>query len=136
MRRVVLGIACAAAMSSCGTSYHRFEFVPFSGMMGYEDFPVTGVQMGRHYISFTANPYTSETTVLAHWNRRAAELCPDGYKVESIKCRCTDSIFFRKRAEGYARCGFAPKDEPPQAGPDTTPSKKLRTTGDIYKGED
>ena len=134
MHRLV-GLLVLVLLAGCATPYQPYTSFSLTGRWGgYEDFPVSGTQLGRHFVSFESNPYTRETEVLESWHQRASELCPTGYEVQQIKCRCTDSIFFRKRAEGYLRCSVQP--EPLSTAEPTPPKKKLRSTGDIFKGED
>jgi hypothetical protein len=139
--RTVCWSALATSLLACATPYQAYRSFSLTGRVGgYQDFPINGADRGRYFVSFNSNPYTRETQVLEGWHRRASELCPKGYEVVAIRCRCTEFILFRKRAEGSIRCG-------PPAKPDSItesdakptavePKKKLRTTGDIYKGDD
>lgn len=129
-------LLAAVLLSACTTPYQPYK--PFGVIVprgGYQDFPVAGVQSGRHFISFESNPLTGKITVLESWHRRAAELCPEGYQVETVTCRCTDFILFQKRAEGYVRC--TKPGERIEAKPAEKPAERPRprVTGDIYRGE-
>jgi len=43
-----------------------------AGGEGYHDYEI---QPGVHFVSFRANGYTSRSTVMDYWYRRAAEIC-------------------------------------------------------------
>ena len=73
MNRSVVVVLLAGLTASCATGYHPKGF---SG--GYEEKEL-GEQ--RFEVAFFGNGITSKHVVLEYWQRRAGELCANGYTV-------------------------------------------------------
>jgi hypothetical protein len=74
--RVFCGLLILA-LCGCPTPYRR---ATTWNPQGYSDAPLGA---GRHLVQFRGNRLTSEISAAASIHRRAAELCPLGYEVES-----------------------------------------------------
>ncbi len=69
------GCLAMLTLVGCATSYGAMGFTG-----GYED---QALGDGRYLIRVSVNGYTSSGTAVAYFHRRASELCPGGYDVES-----------------------------------------------------
>lgn len=67
----------AITVVGCATPYQ-----PQGLTGGFKDFEA---QPGVHYVSYRATAFTDLDTTIQYWHRRAAEICPSGYDIQSHK---------------------------------------------------
>lgn len=68
------------------TPYQNVRLAGDGSGGGYEEHMIPSEEdVYRYHLSFNANNHTKIETVVEYWNRRASELCVNGYKIERIR---------------------------------------------------
>lgn len=83
MKNIIV-IFLTSLLAACATGYQAHTW---SG--GYKD---QKLSEGHYYVEYLGNGTTSRETVNLYWNRRASELCPNGYTELSSNLGKNDSV--------------------------------------------
>lgn len=75
MKKIII-MGLATLLSGCDTVYQ-----PLGWDGGYQELPL---QKGHFRLNYQGNSTTTDQWVLQSWHRRAAQLCPSGYKILAI----------------------------------------------------
>ncbi len=94
-RNVVLVLLSMIFVSGCATPYKQFSFDMPAG--GYKDSKIEG---NRHKVSFFGNGHSKPEQVDKYWNRRANELCPNGFKLLAIEQK-TEQFKLKSNSDLY-----------------------------------
>lgn len=86
---ILIQVGCMA------TPYQRMSFEGVTAG-GYSEKLIPD-EVTRYELSFNANQHTKIETIISYWERRAGELCPNGYAVErvhaeTVKTSLNDSV--------------------------------------------
>lgn len=73
MRFRVLALTCILLITGCATGYQKYSWAG-----GYKD---KSVGDNKYLVEYYGNGTTSPQTVDEFWNKRASEVCPNGFNV-------------------------------------------------------